>query len=339
MTNLEQIKSFLSSHGYEFLELIGRGSFAEVYLCQSKKYYDKFAVKRVLNQTEQMQAESEALICLDHPYIIKLYEVFNDDISQYLVMEYCPNSTLKKKGKLDYERFLYYSKQILEALSYCHSKNIAHRDIKPENIFLDKYNRIKLADFGLAKRFDHESISSENCGSLMYCSPEIVTKQPFSPFKADVWALGVTFYFMATGSYPFPHHSQKELIKVISLGSIDYSNVNINHKIKSLIQKMTAKIPNSRPDLKELLSLPIYNECVTSSLFKTDSVSCFLLKNHANGINCQTYKKFSTFSSATDENETDEDNMPLILANSRTCRTRIAQSHVFKNLVCRPSFF
>lgn len=336
MSDLEQIKAILSNHGYEYLELIGRGSFAEVYLCESKKYFDTFAVKRVIHQNCQTQSEYDALIHLDHPYIIKLYEIFEEDESQYLVMEYCPNNTLKNKGKLDYNQFLYYSKQILEALLHCHSRKIAHRDIKPENIFLDKYNRTKLADFGLSKQFDKETITYENCGSLMYCSPEIVNKQPYNPFKADIWALGITFFFLITGKYPFPHHSQKELVKVISLGSIDYSNVHINHKIKSLIQKMTNKIPNNRPNIDELLNLPMYNEYMTNPLQKVDSIAAYSLKNHANGINTQSHKLL--FSKSSDETETDDNNCPLTLANSHICRTKITQSNIFRNIICRPSF-
>ena len=106
-------------------------------------------------------------------------------------------------GRLDHKKFIYYSKQILEALSFCHSKKIAHRDIKPDNIFLDKHDRIKLADFGLAKHFDKNIKSTEHCGSVMYCSPEIVKDESFDPFSADIYALGMTFFFMITGKHPF----------------------------------------------------------------------------------------------------------------------------------------
>lgn len=83
-------------------------------------------------------------------------------------MEYCPIGSINQKGKLTYDQFVNYSKQILKALSYCHSLNIAHRDIKPENIFLDQHDQIKLADFGVAKYFTYYNKSDEKCGSLKY---------------------------------------------------------------------------------------------------------------------------------------------------------------------------
>lgn len=329
MTEFEQIKAVLRKHGYEYLQSVGNGSFSEVFLCKSTKYFDLFAVKRVFNQNKQIQSEYDALVHLNHPHIIKLYEVFNDENSHFLVMEYCSNNTLKQKGKLDYYQFIYYAKQILEALSHCHKNKIAHRDIKPENIFIDKYNRIKLADFGLSKQFDHESYSNENCGSLMYCSPEALSNLPYNPFHADIWALGISFYFMAVGQYPYPHHSTKELIKLVSIGHIDFSNANIHPEIKSLLQKMTAIDPSKRPSANEILDLSIFKDN------KLESKSGFFHKPKLNKV-CPRMRIDAFHKSSYDKDF--EANIPLALSQSHTCRSVIANSDIYtRKIAHRPS--
>lgn len=258
MCEIEEIKKILLQHGYEYIKQVGSGAFSTVYLCTSKKYQDIFAIKRTPNNHVAAD-EHDALIELDHPHIIKIYESFDVEDSNYLVMEYCSNGTIKQKEKLDFKTFVNYAKQILSALEYCHSMNIAHRDIKPDNVFLDKYNFIKLADFGLAKHFDQCQNSHEKCGSLMYCAPEILKGQSFNPFQTDIWSLGITFYYMATGCLPFRNKSIDHLKKVIMMGQIYYGNVDIDPKIQSLISKMTAINPHNRPSAESLLNSPIFS--------------------------------------------------------------------------------
>lgn len=265
MDDTEHAKSVLTKHGYEYIDLIGHGSFSSVFLCRSTKYNEEFAVKRVVNN-KVTSSEFDALTCLNHPYIIKLYEFFDEEDSQYLVMEYCPNGSFLKKGQLDFNSFKYYAQQILEAMAFCHSNKIAHRDIKPDNIFIDKYGHAKIADFGFAKEFSSSLKSSERCGSLMYFAPEVLNDSTFNPFQADIWALGVTFYYMATGKFPYSYHSIDILEQSVMLGLIDFSKVDLNPKIKSLIGKMTAKIPRLRPSCEELLKNSLFGGLKSASL-------------------------------------------------------------------------
>lgn len=150
MSDIEEIKQTLYENGYIYVDIIGSGSFSEVYLCQNEKYNHFFAIKRVIKTEKVAEHEIEALISLIHPYIVKLYQTFTDQKSYYLVMEYCPKGTIKELKKMNRENFIFYAKQLVEVLNYCHSQKIAHRDIKPENIFIDNYNNIKLGDFGFA---------------------------------------------------------------------------------------------------------------------------------------------------------------------------------------------
>lgn len=274
MEDIEQIKEVLFEHGYEYKQFLGQGGFSSVYLCQSCKYHHDFAIKRTII-SKLTKEEYNTLVSLNHPNIIKIYDAFEKDNVLYLVIEYCPNGTIKKNEQLHYDQFVYYARQILNAISYCHSQKIAHRDIKPENIFYDQFENCKLADFGIAKHFNTiNDKSDQKCGSIKYFAPEMFQQQEVCPFKADIWALGITFFYMATGYYPFRGESRKELKKSIMFGEIDFSKCKIDSRIRYLIFKMTNMNPKMRPSAEKLLKLPMF-----SSLLDDKKLS------HALGIN------------------------------------------------------
>lgn len=259
MDEFEQTKQTLSNNGYEYIDFLGSGAFSSVFLCRSKQYNDQFAVKQVAKE-KLSHHEVNSLISLIHPYIIKLYVTFSDENHQYLVMEYCPKGTITQLKCLDHEKFVFYSKQLLEVLEYCHSQNIAHRDIKPENIFLDQYDHVKLADFGLSSRFQDQQLSNMKCGSLMFSAPEILSNYEFDPFKADIWALGITFYMMVTGHYPFENKKKQNLRDLIANNQIEFPSTKIDPQIQYLIRKMTTKNPLFRPTASQLLKFPLYQQ-------------------------------------------------------------------------------
>ena len=109
--------------------------------------------------------EYNTLLSLNHPNIVIFYNSFEDEDSQYLVMEYCSKGTIKEKGKLSTEKFIHYAKQMLDALAYCHSNNVSHRDIRPSNIFIDQHDNIKIGDFTTAKQLDRIKKLREKCTS------------------------------------------------------------------------------------------------------------------------------------------------------------------------------
>lgn len=332
MDDLEQIKGDLSKHGYEYMKPAGKGSYSSVFLCKSLIYQNFFAVKRC-PKSEIIMLEYNALTSLNHPSIIKLYEAFVESDSQYLVMEYCPNGTLKERGKLDYAEFVQYAKQMLETLQYCHSKLIAHRDIKPENIFIDKYKRAKLADFGFAKKFEEGKLSYDKCGSLMYCAPELFTGESNNPFQADIWSLGTTFYYLATGLNPFPNDTKEILIKAVLNGRINYANINMDRRIQSLIMKMTTLNPNNRPTIESLLELQMFATIKIKKIPNYTSIYSMMqnkkIITSSTGFHSQfplnTLTKAETSTSLI-KNEKSNDNYEVY---KRT-------PHAYKSVICTP---
>ena len=259
MTDIESIKQLLLKYGYEYKKSLGEGGFGSVFLCHSRKFNQHFAVKRAVKH-RLTKNEFDTLVSLNHPNIIKIYDAFEDEHAQYLFMEYCKNGTILSKGKLTHDQFLYYSKQILDAIAYCHSNKIAHRDIKPENILLDQYENVKLADFGMAKYFEYDSLSDEKCGTIRFFAPEIFQNDNFCPFKADIWALGVTFYEMATGHLPWKTGDMKELRLSISIGVISFQNVKLPSAFCNLVHRMIEVNPSKRASLDWLLDQEIFSQ-------------------------------------------------------------------------------
>lgn len=330
---IEEIKEILSQHGYDSVEPLGNGAYASVFLCHSKKYNDSFSIKRVAKNTIN-ELEYNALISLNHPNIIKLYEAFEHGEYQYLVMEYCPNGNLKEKGKLDKDTFISYSKQILQALNICHSKMIAHRDIKPENIFIGKYNKVKLADFGFAQKFNSLQSSSDKCGSLMYAAPELFKSPYVNPFQTDIWSLGATFFYMITGQFPYICPTLDELKEAVIKGQIDYSLIGNDFRIRSLITKMTSFVPENRPTAESLLQLSMYN--VQKSINIPKAISLYSLKN--SGSNLRVVTQSPTFTSkytsdkSTESNTSDDlDNLANSIKKIRAYKSVIRIPQVAKN--------
>lgn len=237
---IEQIKEIIKQHGYEYKEILKNDSFSYIFLCQHRSNGQKFVIKMSIKQ-QIVEDESKNLMELCHPYIIKLYDIFEDDVNEYLVLEYCPNGTIEQKGKLPYKKFVRYSKQILEAIKFCHSKNIALRDINPKNIYIDQYDQIKLTNFGMAKEFQNDETSNEKCSSLMFLAPELFLNKDVCPFKTDIWALGVTFFYMETGSFPFKSSSIEKTKQMIERGDVNYSKYEMHPQIRFLISRMSVE--------------------------------------------------------------------------------------------------
>ncbi|OHS97375.1 Aurora kinase [Tritrichomonas foetus] len=261
-----EIKEILNQHNYDLIKMVGKGGFSVVFLVTSRKYNNtEFVVKAVfLNRSEStndqlIKNEIDSLEKLNHPNIIKLYEYFQENNIIFLILEYCQNgsilSKIKKNGHFDKAQFMHYSQQILSALQFCHQHGIAHRDIKPENILIGPNDKIRIADFGMSRSFDL-TVGDPNCslegGSLSYMSPEMLNNSDYNPFQADVFALGITFYYMIYGKLPYHYSNKKDLRAAIKLGIIPFPT-GTPTRIAQIIMQMTTRKPNSRITLDRVI--------------------------------------------------------------------------------------
>lgn len=146
---------------------------------------------------------------LKHEHVVEFIESFENDIFVFIIQNYCANHSLwdllNQLGTLTLEECAYFISQILKGLEYIHWKLYIHRDIKPSNILIDQNNQIKIADFGLAIH-SKNARPGEICGTPNYLSPECVNGEG-SSFACDVWATGVTAFFLLNGFRPFNEDS------------------------------------------------------------------------------------------------------------------------------------
>ena len=257
----ERIKRTVMENGYVLLEHIGSGGNATVYRVRSVKYECDFVVKvqELDSHSAEREREAQALKSLIHKNIVELYEVFHDTNYSYMILEYCPGGTLEnlvaREGPLQKGRLTSMCYQICQAVCACHDLNIAHRDIKPANILIDQYGRPKLADFGLSDQYDQPLVRSQ-AGSLAFMAPEIVSGGCHNPFKADTWALGVTFFYMGTGQLPWSTANVRDLINAIKVGPIDYAPSILPRDFVNLLKQMMDLDPCNRIDVRSCLISP-----------------------------------------------------------------------------------
>ena len=262
--DLEIIRKTIRSKNLILNELIGCGGFACVYRVTSTQYNQSFALKIFIRDfggscrsLMSFKTERQALISLDHPNIIKAYDSFCDDRFFYLLLEYCPYGTLKSlKAPLNLNQFKVAAVMMTRAVSYLHSKEIVHSDIKPNNFLIDQNHRIKLCDFGLIQQMTKEK-SKIFAGSKPYMSPELVTKTPYDPRKADVWALGISFYYLLTKKLPWHTNDLARMNVEIVQGLIQFPSF-IDNESSKLIYNMLSSHPASRPLPNAILKCSLF---------------------------------------------------------------------------------
>lgn len=219
--------------GYQLEEEIGRGSMGMVYRGKQIALGREVAVK-VLSKALAKDAsyvarfirEAQIIAGLNHPHIVQIYDAGQQNGLLYFVMEYVQGPTIANLLHLDGTISLHfaaeYAAQIAEALDAAYGeRHVIHRDIKPENLMLDRWGKVKVMDFGLARATGHQriTIAKTLVGSIYYASPEQVWGQQLDN-RSDIYALGVVLYEMVTGQRPFVGRSLPELTQAIISGPL-----------------------------------------------------------------------------------------------------------------------
>jgi len=217
---------------YQLEAEIGRGSMGMVFLARGVNDGKPYAVKVLLDALvtdlsfiTRFTREAHIISMLRHPNLVRLYEMGQDGERIYFVMEYFPGVTagqlLKERRRLPYNDVIEIAAQAADALAYAHVEgHLVHRDIKPENIMVDRWRRVKVLDFGLARIEGLDTITRQGTvvGSLYYVSPEQLLGRKLDG-RTDVYALGISMYEMLTGQRPYRGQTLPEMSDAILYGT------------------------------------------------------------------------------------------------------------------------
>ena len=241
---------------YEFTKNLGKGGYGKVFQVRNKKTGQLYACKKLsklnVNNLIKFRREINILVKMDHPNIIKLYDVFESQNSLYLIMEECHGGELFDRILKRIESNEMYSEkeaceiiqQVMSAIEYCHKQGIVHRDLKPENLLYlregpELNNPLKIIDFGLSQEININKILSSKVGTAYYVSPEIL--QGKYSEKCDVWAAGVILYVLLSGEPPFNGPSDGVIYSKIRQFKFNFPEKRwskISNDAKDLLSKM-----------------------------------------------------------------------------------------------------
>ncbi|XP_029109730.1 serine/threonine-protein kinase BRSK2-like isoform X8 [Scleropages formosus] len=227
----------------------------------------KVAIKMVnrekLSESVLMKVEREIAILklIEHPHVLKLYDVYENNRHLYLVLEHVSGGELfdylVKKGRLTPKEARKFFRQIISALDFCHSHAICHRDLKPENLLLDEKNNIRIADFGMASLQVGDRLLETSCGSPHYACPEVIRGEKYDGRRADVWSCGVILFALLVGALPFDHDNLRQLLEKVKSGVFHMPHF-IPPDCQALLRGMIEVNPDKRLTLEAIQKHPWY---------------------------------------------------------------------------------
>ncbi|KAM6359413.1 MAP/microtubule affinity-regulating kinase 3 isoform 15-T15 [Alca torda] len=247
---------------YRLLKTIGKGNFAKVKLARHILTGREVAVKIIdkaqLNPTslQKLFREVRIMKILNHPNIVKLFEVIEKEKTLYLVMEYASGGEvfdyLVAHGRMKEKEARAKFRQIVSAVQYCHQKHIVHRDLKAENLLLDADMNIKIADFGFSNEFTVGNKLDTFCGSPPYAAPELFQGKKYDGPEVDVWSLGVILYTLVSGSLPFDGQNLKELRERVLRGKYRIP-FYMSTDCENLLKRFLVLNPTKRGTLEQIM--------------------------------------------------------------------------------------
>lgn len=246
---------------YQIIRTIGEGGMANVYLAYDTILEREVAVKVLRGDlandekfVKRFQREAKAASSLNHPNIVEMYDVGEDDGNYFIVMEYVNGKTLKnlikKRGALSLSETIDIMLQLTSGIACAHDSYIIHRDIKPQNVMILEDGRVKITDFGIAVALNSTELTQTNSvmGSVHYLPPEQANGSG-ATVKSDIYSLGILMYELLTGKLPFKGDNAVEIaIKQMKdrLPSIIAQNPNVPQSVENVVLRACAKNPENR---------------------------------------------------------------------------------------------
>lgn len=248
---------------YDLEETLGSGHFAVVKLARHVFTGEKVAVK-VIDKTKldeisraHLFQEVRCMKLVQHPNVVRLYEVIDTQTKLYLILELGDGGDLydyimrHDKGLTENVAREYF-RQIVRAISYCHQLHVVHRDLKPENVvFFEKLGVVKLTDFGFSNKFCPGQKLETSCGSLAYSAPEILLGDSYDAPAVDVWSLGVILFMLVCGHPPFQEANDSETLTMIMDCKYTMPE-HVSGGCRSLIGNMLVREPEKRATLQQI---------------------------------------------------------------------------------------
>eukprot|EP01061_Rhynchopus_euleeides_P024840 TRINITY_DN40002_c0_g1_i1.p1 TRINITY_DN40002_c0_g1~~TRINITY_DN40002_c0_g1_i1.p1 ORF type:complete len:778 (+),score=199.73 TRINITY_DN40002_c0_g1_i1:124-2457(+) len=249
---------------FDFLSVLGKGSFGRVCKVREKKlgtlYACKVLQKAALlkeSQIRNVSREKSILLNIRHPYIVKLHAAFQTRGRLFLLFDFLSGGELfvhmtrSASRHFDERRAQFYIAEVMLAIDHLHRHDIVHRDLKAENLVLDAEGHVVLTDFGFAKTIDRNEANTTKCGTLPYMAPEMLQQGPNGyGVEVDLWALGVLLFLMLTGCYPFWAEEQMQTVRQILERDIQPKAFPVRPFLsmgaKDLVTKLLTKEPSAR---------------------------------------------------------------------------------------------
>ncbi|EGR32286.1 hypothetical protein IMG5_089700 [Ichthyophthirius multifiliis] len=236
------------------------------------KIIDKSRVQRD-DSIESLKKEISILMIISHKNIVKLIEVLASRTKIYLVLEFMKGGELwdiiKDKGKINEDEMRNIFRQILLAIEYCKSKNIAHRDLKPENILIDEFGTIKVSDFGLSSLYEDstqiQNLLHTTCGTINYLAPEVIQNMGYDGHRADIWSLGIILYFCVAGRLPFEDDNVSKLLEKIVSSNYDMPK-SFSKNLQDMIKLILNNNPKKRVTLEQIKNHSWFREITAFEL-------------------------------------------------------------------------
>ncbi|XP_015263891.1 PREDICTED: SNF-related serine/threonine-protein kinase-like [Gekko japonicus] len=252
---------------YDLERTLGKGHFAVVKLARHVFTGERVAVK-VIDKSKldggaaaQLLQEVRCMKLVQHPNVVRLYEVIDTHSKLYLILELGDGGDMfdhimQHEGGLEEERAKHYFAQIVHAISYCHRLHVVHRDLKPENVvFFQEQGVVKLTDFGFSNCFQPGTMLTTSCGSLAYSAPEILLGDEYDAPAVDIWSLGVILYMLVCGQPPFQEANDSETLTMI-LDCRYTIPSHVSSQCADLISQMLQRNPQQRASLEQIENHP-----------------------------------------------------------------------------------